>query len=108
MSKNSDCGVVLGEGLVSARYAWCDRGWLVTYTCDGDTIATSDAPRHPSLRRLGRDVADEERVIELAFAVIDRIEDGVAQFAAGVSAGASAAEQEEAAGSLWRSNGTDP
>lgn len=86
---DSDCdvdlvgfGSCLGEHGVDAQYAWSDeRGWEITYTSEGETIATSAAPRHPSLGFLGPDDAGEKRVIEVAFDVIDQIEDGVAAYA---------------------------
>jgi hypothetical protein len=75
-------GSVLGEGLVHAEYFWRDDlGWEIRYTNGGSTIATSAAPRHPSLGFLGPDDAGEKRVIEVAFAVIDQIEDGAAEYA---------------------------
>jgi hypothetical protein len=82
MFNDSDCeiefcgvGSCLGEHGLDARYSWNEqRGWVIGYTSGGATIATSAAPKHPSLRLLGRDASGEQAVIDVAFTVIDLIE----------------------------------
>lgn len=69
-------GSCSGE-LIRAEYEHTAAGWHVVYLIGEDVVATSAAPRHPSLRMLGPDAAGEKRVIKTAFAVIDSLEEGV-------------------------------
>ena len=82
MSKNHWVVEFAGSGILSgdfirAEYEHTAAGWRVVYRMGVDLVATSEAPRHPSLRRLGADDAGEKRVIKTALAVIDLLEDGM-------------------------------
>lgn len=67
-------GEVEGAG-TNAKYAWTERGWLVTYsTDDAVVLGSSTDARHPSLALLG--LADEARVIDVVIAWLERVDFG--------------------------------
>lgn len=82
MSKNrwdlefAGAGILSGD-FVSAEYEHTPAGWAIRYLVGGDVVATSAAPRHPSLGKFGADAAGEKRVVKAAFGVIDSLEAGV-------------------------------